>query len=87
MSYMMTCAGIDEIDEGIGNALSTQGFGGIEPRGGARMPCTMILRQIKGWVAVSAVDPVASMQAIENAQFQAVAGQVRDLLAEALQEI
>ena len=87
MSYMMTGARIDKIDERKGKALSTHGFGGIEPRAGARTPCTMILRQTKGGVAVSAVDPVASMQAIGNARFQAVAGQVRDMLAEALQEI
>jgi uncharacterized protein (DUF302 family) len=60
---------------------------GIEPRVGAMLPCNVILRQTDAGIEVSAVDPVASMQAIENAQLQAVAGQVRDLLAKALQEI
>jgi uncharacterized protein (DUF302 family) len=60
---------------------------GIEPRVGAMLPCNVILRQTDDGIEVSAVDPVASMQAIENAQLQAVAGQVRDLLAKALQEI
>lgn len=60
---------------------------GIEPRVGAMLPCNVILRQTDDGVEVSAVDPVASMQAIENAQLQAVAGQVRDLLAKAVQEI
>jgi uncharacterized protein (DUF302 family) len=60
---------------------------GIEPRVGAMLPCNVILRQTEDGVEVSAVDPVASMQAIENAPLQAVAGQVRDLLAKALQEI
>lgn len=60
---------------------------GIEPCVGAMLPCNVILRQTDDGIEVSAVDPVASMQAIENAQLQAVAGQVRDLLAKALQEI
>ena len=60
---------------------------GIEPRVGAMLPCNVILREVKGGVEVSAVDPVASMQAIENAQLAAVAGEVRDLLAKAVAAI
>jgi uncharacterized protein (DUF302 family) len=60
---------------------------GIEPRVGAMLPCNVILRETDDGIEVSAVDPVASMQAIENAPLHAVAGQVRDLLAKALQEI
>ena len=60
---------------------------GIEPRVGAMLPCNVILREIEGGVEVSAVDPVASMQAIDNADLHAVAGQVRDLLAEAVAAI
>ncbi|MCC4247244.1 DUF302 domain-containing protein [Stappia indica] len=54
---------------------------GIEPRVGAMLPCNVILREIDGGVEVSAIDPVASMQAIENPQLTRVAGQVRDMLA------
>ncbi len=54
---------------------------GIEPRVGAMLPCNVILRAVEGGVEVSAVDPVASMQAIENEPLKAVAGDVRDLLA------
>lgn len=54
---------------------------GIEPRVGAMLPCNVILREVDGGVEVSAIDPVASMQAIENAELTAVAGQVRNLLA------
>ena len=57
---------------------------GIEPRVGAMLPCNVILREIEGGVEVSAVDPVASMQAIDNPDLHAVAGQVRDLLAKAV---
>ena len=57
---------------------------GIEPRVGAMLPCNVILREIDGGVEVSAIDPVASMQAIDNSVLHDVAGQVRDLLAEAV---
>ena len=60
---------------------------GIEPRVGAMLPCNVILRAVDGGVEVSAIDPVASMQAIENPALHAVAGQVRDLLAAAVAAI
>ncbi|RYG91774.1 DUF302 domain-containing protein [Loktanella sp. IMCC34160] len=60
---------------------------GIEPRVGAMLPCNVILREVEDGVEVSAIDPVASMQAIENSDLTAVAGQVRDLLAKAVASI
>ena len=54
---------------------------GLEPKVGAMLPCNVILRKIPGGVEVSAVDPQASMQAIENTELSAVAGKVRDRLA------
>jgi uncharacterized protein (DUF302 family) len=60
---------------------------GMEPRVGAMLPCNVILREVDGGVEVSAIDPAASMQAIENAELLAVAGQVRDLLAKAVAAI
>lgn len=60
---------------------------GIEPRVGAMLPCNVILREVEGGVEVSAIDPVASMRAIDNAELTAVAGQVRDLLAMAVEAI
>ena len=60
---------------------------GIEPRVGAMLPCNVILREVEGGVEVSAIDPVASMQAIDNAELHAVAGQVRDLLKKAVEAI
>ena len=54
----------------------------FEPRVGAMLPCNVILRQVDDGVEVSAIDPVASMQAIDNDQLKRVAGQVRDMLAE-----
>jgi uncharacterized protein (DUF302 family) len=60
---------------------------GIEPRVGAMLPCNVILRAVDGGVEVSAIDPVASMQAIDNPDLHAVAGQVRNLLATAVAAI
>ncbi len=60
---------------------------GMEPRVGAMLPCNVILRDVDGSVEVSAIDPVASMQAIQNPALQAVAGHVRELLAKAVAEI
>lgn len=57
---------------------------GIEPRVGAMLPCNVILREVEGGVEVSAIDPVASMQAIENAELTAFAGEVRDRLTKAV---
>lgn len=57
---------------------------GIEPRVGAMLPCNVILREVEGGIEVSAIDPVASMQAIENSELTTVAGEVRDLLAKAV---
>lgn len=60
---------------------------GMEPRVGAMLPCNVILREVTGGVEVSAVDPVASMRAIDNSALHGVAGQVRDMLAKAVAEI
>jgi len=59
----------------------------MEPRVGAMLPCNVILREVDGGIEISAIDPVASMQAIENPELHAVAGQVRDMLEEALEAI
>lgn len=53
---------------------------GLEPRLGSMLPCNVILRTVDGGVEVSAIDPVASMQAVENDDLHAVAGKVRDML-------
>ena len=60
---------------------------GMEPRVGAMLPCNVILREVDGGVEVSAVNPMASMQAIDNPHLHAVAAQVRELLTEAVAAI
>lgn len=57
---------------------------GMEPRIGAMLPCNVILREVADGIEVSAVDPVASMVAVENAALHDVAGQVRDMLIAAV---
>lgn len=57
---------------------------GLEPRIGAMLPCNVILRSVDGGTEVSAIDPVASMSAVENPNLHAVAGQVRDMLVRAV---
>lgn len=60
---------------------------GIEPRVGAMLPCNVILREVDGGVEFSAIDPAASMQAIDSAELHTAAGQVRDLLKKAVEAI
>jgi uncharacterized protein (DUF302 family) len=60
---------------------------GMEPKVGAMLPCNVILRAIEGGVQVSAVDPVASMQAIDNDELHSVAGKVREMLSTVVQDI
>lgn len=56
----------------------------VEPRVGALLPCNVILRAVTGGVEVSAIDPVASMQAVGNAELDTIASEVRDMLIKAV---
>jgi len=53
---------------------------GLEPRVGAMLPCNVIIREVDGGVEVSAIDPAASMAAIDNDTLKTVAGQVRGIM-------
>jgi uncharacterized protein (DUF302 family) len=52
----------------------------LEDKIGTMLPCNVIVQQKPEGVEVSAVDPVASMQAISNPNMASVATQVRDQL-------
>ncbi len=53
----------------------------IEDKIGTMLPCNVIVQELPdGKVEVAAIDPVASMQAIENPALKAVAEQVREML-------
>ena len=57
----------------------------LEPRVGAMLPCNVIVRELEDdAIEVSAIDPVASMTAIDNDALKAVAGKVQALLSEAM---
>ncbi len=59
-----------------------------EPLIGTMLPCNVIVRAVgENAVEVSAVDPVASMQAIENESLAATAGEVQALLREAIESL
>ena len=52
-----------------------------EPRIGLMLPCNVILREVgEGKTEVSAIDPVASMAAVENDSLGDVAAEVRQRL-------
>lgn len=59
----------------------------LEPRVGSMLPCNVILRGVEGGVEVSAVDPLASMAGIENAELKSVAGRVREMMEEVVAAI
>ena len=59
-----------------------------EDKIGTMLPCNVILQQHgDGRVEISAVDPVASMQAISNLALNDIAGKVRDMLRQVVAEI
>ncbi|MBI3452477.1 MAG: DUF302 domain-containing protein [Rhodospirillales bacterium] len=59
-----------------------------EDKIGAMLPCNVVVQQLDGGkVEISAVDPVASMQAIDNPQLAAIAGQVRSFLQTVIEKV
>jgi uncharacterized protein (DUF302 family) len=59
-----------------------------EPLIGTMLPCNVIVRSVgDNAVEVSAVDPVASMKAIENEALAATAREVQALLRKAVQSL
>jgi uncharacterized protein (DUF302 family) len=59
----------------------------LEPKVGAMLPCNVIVRSSEGGVEVSAIDPVASMAAIDNPELKQVAESVRSMLKNVIAEI
>ncbi len=59
-----------------------------EPLIGTMLPCNVVVRETAdGRVEVAAVDPVASMQAIDNPELGKIAGEVRNLLRETVESL
>jgi len=59
-----------------------------EDKIGLMLPCNVVVQQQKsGEVEISAVDPVASMQAIDNPHLGDIANQVRGMLRQVIAEV
>ncbi len=59
-----------------------------EPQVGVMLPCNVIVRQLEGnKVEVAAIDPVASMMAIDNPTLIGFAKEVKEKLTNAVQSI
>lgn len=53
----------------------------LEDKVGTMLPCNVVVRETGGQTEVAAIDPVASMQAIDNPALKRAAEQVRAKLA------
>lgn len=59
-----------------------------EPKIGTMLPCNVIVRELEdGRIEVSAVDPKASMQAVENPELAEIADKVRTRLQQVIDAI
>lgn len=59
-----------------------------EDKIGTMLPCNVIIQEKgSGKVEVAAVDPAASMQAIQNAELEKIAGAVRDKMQKVVQHL
>ena len=59
-----------------------------EDKIGTMLPCNVIVEEHEdGSVEISAVDPMASMQAVENEDLGAIATQVRDRLSKVIERV
>jgi len=59
-----------------------------ESKIGTMLPCNVIVREdAPGRIEIAAVDPVASMQAVSNPALADVAGPVRDLLRDVIEQL
>jgi len=58
-----------------------------EDKIGAMLPCNVIVQQVEDGVEVAAVDPVASMQAVENKALKEIAIEIRDKLRSVIDKL
>lgn len=59
-----------------------------EDKIGTMLPCNVIVEENDdGSVEISAVNPIASMQAVENGDLADIAGQVRDRLEKVIERV
>lgn len=58
-----------------------------EDKIGTMLPCNVIVQETEGGVEVSAVDPAASMQAVENTVLKEIASEVREKLKKVIDNL
>jgi len=58
-----------------------------EPHIGVMLPCNVILRELPEGTEVTAIDPVASMSAVDNDELIEIAGEVTEGLKKAVDAI
>ncbi|MFT5715317.1 MAG: hypothetical protein ACI9WT_001897 [Flavobacterium sp.] len=59
-----------------------------EDKIGTMLPCNVIVQEkVPGEIEVSAVDPAASMQAVENDKLAEIAAEIRDRLKKAIDQL
>ncbi|UZR98366.1 DUF302 domain-containing protein [Chondrinema litorale] len=51
-----------------------------EDKIGTMLPCNVIVQQLENGIEVAAVDPMASMQSVENKDLEGIATEIRDKL-------
>jgi len=59
----------------------------IEDKIGTMLPCNIIVQQTENGVEVAAIDPIVSMQAIENSTLKEISEQVRVKLKAAIEHL
>ncbi|MGL5012729.1 MAG: DUF302 domain-containing protein [Bacteroidales bacterium] len=60
----------------------------LEDKIGTMLPCNVIIQEVDhGKIEVAAVDPMASMMAIENSELGSIAHEVREKLARVIESI
>ena len=60
----------------------------VEPNIGVMLPCNVILQELEdGKIEVAAVDPLASMQAIQNEELQSVAEEIQLKLKKVIDQL
>ncbi|MDD2581233.1 MAG: DUF302 domain-containing protein [Desulfuromonadaceae bacterium] len=59
-----------------------------EPKIGTMLPCNIVVQKLDdGKIDVSAVDPLASMQAIQNSELQAIAEEIQLKLKKVIEQL
>lgn len=59
-----------------------------EDKIGTMLPCNVIVQEkVAGQIEVSAVDPAASMQAVENKELVEIATEIRDRLKKVIEQL